>query len=445
MLSKKKVKTPKIAELPLLDRAALALLFLFVLSDVLGGAIRYYSVHFGLPWLPYFPALLLLIALAPMFFAYLVSEGITSTYLSLFALFGVAAAFGVFNLGNASQVEFGFWTLVPFLYGIVVLPSVMRAWQRLVPYALLLWALAVAGVLINFFHSWPWIGFEYQVGAASVHASRLWNTGGLNFFRLPGFSEASFFVAPQLLLLALFLRETIESRWRILMWVLSGLALLLTTSKTAVLTFVILSAFWAIYRGAIRRSMRLIPVLAGGLVIALPFSMLLVRKDWLATIHTKFGATLLASLLLRMQLGWPEWIRMAARHGNWILGRGLGGIGPAQAHFEPWLFSPSDNMAVYVFATFGLMGLVWMLHYARKASQSAIDNPVGRFFFFAACVILLGGLTMSVMDATALGLVFGASLRYFQERTDMFPVRVHLRSRQMLDPIRPGDSQPECI
>jgi hypothetical protein len=442
--SKKTLRTRQVAELPLWDRVALALLFIYVLSDVMGGAARYYSVHFGAPWLPYLPTLALLLALAPMFFAYAVTEGISSTYLTVLVLFGVAATFGVFNLGNASQVEFGFWTLVPFLYGIVVLPSIMRGWRRLIPYAVLLWTLAVAGVLINFFHSWPWIGFEYQVGAASIHASRFWNTGGLNFLRLPGFSEASFFVAPQILLLAVFLRETLPRRWRIPMWALSGLAILLTTSKTAIITFILFSALWILFRGAIRPSWRLIPMAAACLDIALPFSMLLVKIEWLTTAHSKIWSLLIVSFVARMELGWPDWIRMAVRHGNWILGRGLGGIGPAQAHFEPWLFSPSDNMAVFVFASFGLLGLVWMLHYGWKASRLPIDGPMGRFFFLTACVVLLGGVTLSVMDATALGLAFGVSLRYIQEQTEKVRSRAPARHRQRLGPLGTGSSQPAC-
>lgn len=442
MQSQKTLRTRQETRLSLLDKAALALLFLYVFSDIMGGAIRYYSVRFGMPMLAYVPPLLLLFALAPMFFAYLTTDGVTSTYLTVLVLFSVAVIFGVFNLGNASQVEFGFWTVVPFLYGIVVLPAFLRAWTRVVPYAVFLWALVVGGVLINAFHPWPWIGFGYQLGATEIHASRAWDTEG--FLRLPGFSVASFFAGPQILLVALFLRETLRTRWWIPMWVLSGIAIILTTSKTPLVIFIFFSVFWFFFRGKIRSRWRLVPMASAFLAVALPFSMLLLTGDWLPPIRSELWKMLISSFTARMKLGWPVWIRMAVEHGNWILGRGLGGIGTAQEHFEPWLFSPSDNMAVYVYATFGLLGLALMLLYGWKASRSCGDGPAGRFFFFIACVLMLGATTLSIMDASLLGVAFGLSLRYFQEVAPQARVRVPVRRMQRVGPIAPGNSQPQC-
>lgn len=412
--SKKIEKKRKQADLPLFDRLVLVFLLLFLFSDVMGGAIRYFAIGFGLPWLPYFPQIFLALALLPMFFVYMTSEAVTPTLFTVFALFAISATFGLFNLANSGQVEFGLWVLVPFLFGIVALPSLIRGWNRLTPYAVFLWALAVAGVLLNFFYSWPWIGLQYQIGATTVIASRAWQVGSLHIARLPGFSEASYFVAPQILLLALFLREMLP-KWRITMWVVSGVALVLTTSKTPLVIFILFSILWPFSRGAVRRSWRWIPLAAATLDILLPFSMLLVRRDWLAYIHSKFWAAAAASLFERMQEGWPAWIRMVVAHGNLFLGRGLGGIGTAQQHFEPALFSPADNMAVYLYATFGVLGLLLLLYYGRKATGGPTNSPIGRFFFLTACALTLAGLTTTVMDGTIAGIAFGASLRYLQE------------------------------
>lgn len=398
----------------LFDRLAVGLLFAFVLSEVLGGAIRFYAVRAGIPWLFYVPHVLLALVVLPMFVHYVATEGLTSTYLIVSVLFAVAAVVGTLNIGSGDQVEFGFWVFVPFLYGVVVLPSLVRCWHKLVPYVVVLWSLAVAGVLINLFHVWPWIGFEYRVGVTSVVASRLWAISGLPFGRLPGFSEASYFAASEILLLAVLLRQTL-TKWRRLVWLLSGVAIALTTSKGPILIFLLLSICWIVSMDVSRPFWRRIPFAAACLDIALPFSMLLVKVDWLSSIHSTTAGVILGSFYERFQVGWPVWIRMIVQHGSVVLGRGLGGIGTAQQHFEPWLFSPADNIAVCAYATFGLGGLVLVLLYGWRASHSRVESSVDRFFLLCACVLLVEGVTTTVIDGGLVGIAFGASFRYFAQ------------------------------
>lgn len=426
MLTKRVSGSQSEAELSVLDRGVLALLYVYLLTHVLGGVIRYLAARHGFPWLPYVPHMLLAIALVPMAFFYLTSEGITFTYVALFVLFGAGATYGIVNLGRASQVEFALWVLLIFLYGVVAFPAVVRAWRKLTPYIFTLWAMAVAGVLINVFYQWPWIGFGYQVDGASLEASRMWTTSGLALARLPGFSTDSFFVGVQVLLLAISLRETLPPRWRIPMWILSGVAIALTTSKTPTVIYLVLSGMWLFGRGRIRPSWRLIPFAAACLDILLPFSMLLVKNDWFESVHSPVGILLLGSLAGRAGVGWPDWIRMIVRHGNVVLGRGIGGIGRAQLHFEPALYSPADNVAVYVYGTFGVLGLALLLLYGLKASRMPTEGPIGRFLFFAACVVLLEGVTVNVIEGSFTALALGITLRYL----DAFPAGVLGRARK---------------
>lgn len=398
------------------DRVARGLLLIFFANDIMGGATRYLAVKLGVPLLAYVPELVLAFSLLPMYIAYLASEGVTSTYLTIAGLLTVSATYGVFNLANSAQVAYGLWSLVPFLTGVLVAPGVVRAWSTLWGYALCLWSIAVVGIFINYFYTWPWIGFEFQVGAMPVSASRLWHIDQFDLFRLPGFSEASYFVAPQVLLLALFLRETTPRRLWIPVWVISGPAIILTTSKTFIALFVIFSLFWLFRRRTLLRFLHKVPALAGCFAVVLPFAMLLVNLDWLSSMQSPLSQGLISTFVERMEVGWPEWIRMAAHNGSMLLGRGLGGIGTSQEHFEPGLFSPSDNIAVFAFATFGVFGLLLLVAYARKASRYYGDSPTDRFFLFSACVVLLAGITLSVMDSSLLGLTFGASLRFFQDK-----------------------------
>jgi hypothetical protein len=411
-----KKKNGESAPLRLLDRVALTLLFAFILGEVLGGAIRYYSVQFHLQALPYLPHLMVAVALLPMFFAYFIGEGVTPTFLLVFGLIAVATTWGAFNVGNADQVEFGLWIYVAFLYGIVVLPAIIRGWQKLTPYIFFLWAVAVGGVLINYFHTWPWIGLQYQVGATSIEASRLWTAGALGFDRLPGFSRASFDTAVQILVFSTYLAGALRKKWWIPVWVLSGAAIVLTTDKTVAGIFILFSIGGAFRRHPIRPFWkRLLPALAF-MDIVLPFSMLFIKIDWTSAIRSHVWVGLIASFVERLQTGWPDWLRMIVLHGNFLLGRGMGGIGSPQQYFEPAFFSPGDNIGVYLFGIFGIPGLFLLLIYARNASRSLGDAPATRFLFLGACIVMLHGVTSNVVEETLLALMFGSSLRYFQER-----------------------------
>lgn len=445
MLSTRTNAIRKAPELPLLDRVALALLFFFLLTEILGGAIRYYAVQFHLGWFPYLPHLLLAVAVPPMFFLYLASEGVTPTYLIIGLLFGLGTVYGVLNLNSASQVEFGLWVFAAFLYGIVVLPAVTHGWRRLTPYVFGLWAVAVAGVLISFFYSLPWIGMEYQVGATAVQASRLWRIGALNLARLPGFSRASFAAALQILILCIFLSRTLRRKWWIPVWILSGIAIVLTTHKTAIVIFILFSVTRAFRRDFTGRFWRVFPLALASVDILLPFSMLFIKVDWFQTIRSHLWVALIASFVDRLQLGWPVWLHMIVTHGNSILARGIGGIGSAQRYFEPALYSPGDNIAVYLYGTFGIFGLILLYLYARNAGRMKMNGPIGRFFFLCACIVLLEGVTTNVIEGSFIALAFGASLRYFQEKAAISPSSVAVRRRRPAGPIGAEKSPQACV
>lgn len=413
------------------------LLFVFVLTEILSGAIRYYSAQLHLPWLSYVPHLLMAVALLPLFFVYVVSEGVTPIFLMVFVLFGSALFCGTLNLNSASQVEFGLWILVPFLFGIVALPSIVHGWRKMAPYALGLWAVAVIGVLINFFYTWPWFGFVYQVGATSLEASRSWATAGIHFVRLPGFSRASFDTAPQILLLSVFLSGTLPRRWWIPVWVLSGVAIVLTTAKTAILVFLLFSITRTFRKNPRHRFWRHLPLAFACFDILLPFSMLVIRADWLTSSLPPLWATLISSLFDRLQL-WPIWLRIIVEHGSMLLGRGMGGIGTAQQYFEPALYVPADNIAVYLYGAFGVLGIIFLIVYGRSAASVRMSGQIGRIFFLCSCLILLVGVTVSIVEGGFLALVFGASFRYLQEYKAAIPLRETLQCLRPAKPDYPG-------
>lgn len=441
MPSKRIVKARVSTKLPLFDRLSLVLLFVLLLTVVMGGAIRYYALQFHLVWFPYVPRFLLALAIGPMLLARVAREGLTSTYLVLLVLFSVALTYGVFNLGNASQVEFGLWALLPFLYGVVVCESFVRGWKTLKPYAILLWTAAVGGVLINFFHQWPWSGLEYQVGATTVGAGHLWKTGGVDIARLTGFSRSWFEAALQILFLALFLREVLSKRWWVPVWILSGLAITLTTTKTTIVLYLLFCALWVFWHGRITRFWRGLLIFIVCADILAPIVTLFTTVYSMGSRVSSLTTLLVATIVARMELEWPESIHMIWTHGSAIFGRGVGGIGGAQMFFEPALFSPGENIALYLYGIFGILGLAFLLFYAWKSIQLSAVGPVSRFFFLCACAVLLEGFTMSVMEASIfLPMAFGASFWYIQKATARQSVLAPVRPKQQKGPV--GSRRP---
>jgi len=200
-------------------------------------------------------------------------------------------------------MEFGLWVLVPFLYGVVALPSIIRGWRSLVPYAFVIWLVTLAGVLINVFREFPWVGLEYQVGATVIEASKLWRLGGLGFVRLSGFGRAPGDTAIEILLPAIFLWETLHTRWRIAIWVLSGAAIILTTHKTSVVVFVFFSAMWIFSKDTNRPFWRRIPLIALCFDIALPFWRVFTGVAWLNVSHNPTVGMAANTFVDRIKMG----------------------------------------------------------------------------------------------------------------------------------------------
>lgn len=392
------------------QRFILVIVFLFLLSEVLGGAIRYGFARTGLAPLVYLPKALLGLALVVALAVDLARVRMSATYLAALALLALGLVHGYLVLGKPVQVAFGLWVLIPFLGGIVALPALVSAWPRVGLYAFVLWAVAVSGVLINVVYSWPWMGFEYTLAGLEIEGSRLWQTGGL--VRLAGFSRASFEAANQILPLAAVLMVWGRGEWRLAVWLLSGVTVALTTTKTPIAIYLVLTLFWLTRRSAMRNVWRLLPIGLAAISSTFPLSTLLVDYDLSSILEDPVHRLLFASVGDRLEWMWPDTLAMVLKHGTVLFGRGVGGIGMAQQYFEPVLYSPADNLAVYLYALFGILGIGSLVLYALGLSLFALRDRISLLVFVAGLIVLLAGLTGNVLESSVLGFVFGASLGY---------------------------------
>jgi hypothetical protein len=329
------------SHLSILDKLVLGCLLIYLASAVFQGALRYYAALYGMPAVVYFPKAVIGLLLIPAYGRFLLEERRPFAGVAVIALFWLGMVWGVRSIHDAAQVMFGFWVLLPVLFGMATWRSLERSWEHVTPWVLGLWIVVVMGVFLNSVHDWPWVGMEYELGGARLEAARQWYTFGLP--RLPGFSAASFEAATQALLLGIALWVNLRGFWRGFVWIVSGLAILMTTSKTPFVVFLLLTILWQWRKMTVPRGVLLI---SGALGMLLPLGALLRWFRWMEDFSSSW-AILTSSFVMRAVETWPMWIQEPISRGSWLLGAGLGGIGAPTERFAGNLPNAADNIFVY--------------------------------------------------------------------------------------------------
>lgn len=404
------------AELGLADRLVLALLFIFLITEVFGGALRYYLSLMDAPWLVYAPKMFMVAAYFGLAIKSAHTLRIRRTLLGsmlLFLLFLLVAARYTQNL---VQPLFGTFALLPLLFSILAEPTLTRLGARLLPCAGLLWICAAAGVVYEYFADVPWSGLTYQLAGLQVEGSRVWTTFGIE--RIAGFSRASYEAAGQLFFLAL-LWMVLARRKRLATaaWLATGALIALTTSKTFVGVYLIMTLLLPLMHASwvprkLKRTVAVVaPVTIVLVGIALPFSTLIVHQQ--LDLNSYVSRFLFASFGDRLSRTWPQGLALVFAHGNAALGRGIGGIGVAQAYFEPRLESPADNLYLYLYATFGVIALPIIIMYTTSVCGLAIDrNRWARMMWFLAVAVLMSGWTANDVEGAFPACALGLTLAY---------------------------------
>ena len=142
------------------------------------------------------------------------------------------------NLHHFQQPLFAARTWLPLLLGTVIASSVDIQSRVFRWSCLALWAITIGGIFLTWKWHAPWVGFDYEVGGVKLDASREWTIGGID--RLAGFSRSSFDAALQCLFLAVL--AVIGCRYYVVslgIWIISGAAIYLTTSRSAAAALVV--------------------------------------------------------------------------------------------------------------------------------------------------------------------------------------------------------------
>ncbi|MGO4503976.1 MULTISPECIES: hypothetical protein [unclassified Dyella] len=401
------------------DIFILSTLFLFLIFEVLQGPLRYYLSEIGGVVLAYAPKGLMALAFFFLLIRTLWTLRLDKTVMGTLAGFSVCALVGLYFTHGIGQPVMGLFALMPMLFGVIAEPAFSRLGERSLRYALVLWLCVAVGVGLNFFHSMPWTGFTYQLGDAEVEVSRDWSYFGVE--RIAGFARASFEAAMQLLFLGLVCSILVRSKLiALIVWISTGILIAVTTTKTTLGLYFFLTMLLPLMvpRAApsiVKRVVGpIVPWIMALIGVLLPASTLVSKIG--ASFANQDSGTLLVSFGMRLAQMWPDTFTLIFKHGNAILGRGLGGIGSAQKIFEPDLYSPADNLYLYLYAVFGVFALLLIWVFTRAVSRLKFTgNRMSTLFWFLGVSILMEGWTVSCIEggttALATGLTVAFSIR----------------------------------
>lgn len=390
-------------------------IILYLLSMIIEGPIRYVLHITGGELLLYFRDLFLFIVIIAYIVKAIMSGRMHKIMLAMFCLIFFHTIIGVFYIQNILQVLFGLKIMMPLFVGMLAYP-VFHSRPKTIKYLFLIFfMIAVLGVFINYFKIFPWEGMSYNLAGQEIQESRSWDMLGIK--RIAGFSRSSYDVATQIILLSIYLISNLEIKLKLVtlfLWVIAGIAIVLTTTKGMVLAYALLSLFMVMYKIIpnfcnIYQKMLIVPIIT---TIVLPICAYSLFQSGLLE---NIKSVLLTSLWSRMLDTWPTALAFLKSRGDLLLGRGIGGIGGSQLYFEQENYTPGDNLFVYALSYFGVMSIAYFA-YVYKLAQK-IDLKNGLFYYLCLLILFIYGITQSVFESGFFLMFTGMCLRYIWIKT----------------------------
>lgn len=401
--------------------AVLAIIFMF--SKILDGLLRWVAAP--IVYLPILASLgvvathtlIILSRLRSPFFAFLSS---------LLILLGLLIGYG--TLGHVSQVAFGFYILIPIIFGAISYKPLFIDYQRWLP-TLGITALTVItlGAIIDFKFDVPWSGFSFELGGLQISGSRVWHTHGLE--RVAGFSRASYSLAGHAILSALLVVSFSSKQMiKILAWLIAGIVIALSTTKGLLIVWLVLLLVLPIQRFLPKSFLMLLLTIAAIVGIAFPITSYYID---FSSFYQKYPYLTLAidSFRDRMVNVWPMTVQMIIDHGSFWIGRGLGGIGTPQRGYEN-IYSPADNMFLFLFGVFGMASLLLYIPWFNKLLRlKPHKNRLDYFMYFLMLVTFIYGISNGIIEEPFFAFFLGASFSHLflfrKAHADQPPVDPH--------------------
>ncbi len=383
---------------------------LYLTVKAFDGPIRFVLVNADKVWVVYIPTFLLLLPVLIKALQVIYTLRLSSIMLGIIITFFATGVLGILCIGNIVQVLFGFYVLVPFVFGVSMASEIIPQIQKLLWFFTLLWIVSVFGVLLDYFIDFPWAGLEYEISGIRIEGVRRWWAFG--FERLAGFARASFDAATIISILSLFLIIYRKKLWiKIAVWVISYAAIILTTSKGIIAAYLVVTSLLLMWFLMPNFVLRAIPYLIIIVVISIPI------YSWTHNIYLDINKDierfLLTSFEDRLTNIWPDAYELVYQNGIYPFGRGIGGIGVPQDRFEWTLFNPGDNLFVYLFGIAGFFAVLIVLFIARQVSKFGVDLRSERnlLLYLLGVEMLLYGIVVNVVENSYMSMFLGVLVR----------------------------------
>jgi hypothetical protein len=379
---------------------------LYVLIYAGEGAVRYGLYNLGHDDAILFRDLLLMLPLALLFAAQSSRGQVHPAFIGFAAIIAIHGAIATLNLGGSLPAIYGAKLLVNPLFGFLAARQLTRPGRRTLLIFALIWVVTLTGVVLDkFVYTFPWTGLETHVGGIQVDVSRGWDIDDSFEKRAAGFSRSSISAAMLLPVLALVIAPRIRSfviRVALLALTIGGV--ILTTQKGSVVALAAVTCVLCLPKWSRHSVLCLACMVFALLDVALP----LVTAGLL--MPQSGGVFSFSSFAMRITSTWPDAWRWIADHEVFPFGVGLGGIGGAQRFYAADFFNPSDNLFVFLYANFGLLGLfylAWGTALGPRLPPVAREEAVPAL---AVLAFLLGyGAALSMLEDQIAGLFLGAA------------------------------------
>lgn len=379
--------------------------FLFLIYKGVEGPVRYLLVNNGLEWLQYFPTFFLLFSVFIKLFTTIITWRVRGLVLVILLILSVLVIQGALIIENIVQVFFGIYILIPFLFGVVFANDLVKIIKKRLVILGILWGIIVLGVFLDFFIDFPWTGFNYKIGDITIEVSRAWTALGIE--RLAGFSRASFEAAIMIFIIMLILITHLDNYFvKNVIWLISGMAIFLTTTKGIILVFFIISLIIFLRSLLPQLMLRLIPYLGMFIMIFLPLYSWHFESS--LSLDSYFAKFVFSSFEDRLLNTWPNAYQMILQYGWCFMGRGIGGIGAPQQRFELLLYNPADNLFVYLYAIMGYFSIVVLVLLVYRTIQFVNKKEkVDKFFYLYGVSLIIYGITTNVIESVYMCLFLG--------------------------------------
>jgi hypothetical protein len=343
------------------DRFLLGCVAVYLATIIFEGPLRFGLYTVGGGSLLYARDLVAALPLAAAVAGWFTGAAVSVPVAAVLGILLVHMLAGLLQLPVPFQALFGLKTWIPFLMGMSIAPLLPGRQQILIRLSFIALLATAAGVLVNIFIEYPWIGLSYDTAFGETTGAKQWWTG--DGLRLPGLTRSSV-AAAGIALMSLGPVVSSKIGWavRTLCIGLAGVTIYLTTSKGPLLAIPIL-----LVQVTLLTTLR--SKLLSGTFVATLAALCLVLPLTLTYLKPNRNGTpdILSSFMDRIEDEWPKAFRLFEHPGQVLWGRGLGGIGTAQSFgSEAAHQNSADNLMVYLIITFGIVGPLYVAIYVYR-------------------------------------------------------------------------------